>query len=113
MTICVDVQLSPTIAKWINENFKHIQASSVRSLGLRDASDPEIFRRAKEENAIIMTKDSDFLQYSEQVSGSPKVIFITCGNTTNSKMKSILNESLPKVIELLNKGETLVEISST
>jgi predicted nuclease of predicted toxin-antitoxin system len=41
MTLWIDAQLSPSIAAWVNENYKDIQASSVRALGLRDATDIE------------------------------------------------------------------------
>ena len=43
MKIWVDAQLSPAIAAWINRIFDDIEAESVRSLGLRDATDPDIF----------------------------------------------------------------------
>jgi predicted nuclease of predicted toxin-antitoxin system len=60
MTIWIDAQLSPAIAVWINENFS-VQAIAVRDLGLRDAEDEEIFLEAKNANAVVMAKDSDFL----------------------------------------------------
>jgi predicted nuclease of predicted toxin-antitoxin system len=58
MTIWVDAQLSPSIALWMNLNFPDIEAKSLRSIGLRDAMDQEIFERGKLENVVIMTKDS-------------------------------------------------------
>lgn len=39
MIIWVDAQLSPSIAAWINRNFVNIEAKSVRTLGLREATD--------------------------------------------------------------------------
>ncbi len=47
MKLWIDAQLSPAIAAWINRTFDDIKAESVRSLGLRDATDPEIFEEAK------------------------------------------------------------------
>jgi len=38
MTIWIDAQLSPAIAKWIAESFL-VQAIALRDLGLRDATD--------------------------------------------------------------------------
>ena len=46
MKIWTDAQLSPTIAKWIDEEFD-VEAKAVRDLGLRDASEPEIFEAAR------------------------------------------------------------------
>jgi len=46
MIIWVDDPLSPAIAAWITENFG-IQAIAVRDLGLRDATDHQIFLAAQ------------------------------------------------------------------
>lgn len=62
MKIWVDVQLSPAISAWINRTYKNIEAKSVRSLDLRDALDSEIFEEAHKENAVLMSKDDDFIQ---------------------------------------------------
>ncbi len=42
MIIWVDAQLSPALAPWLTENFQ-VEAYSVKYLGLRDATDDEIF----------------------------------------------------------------------
>ena len=44
--IIIDAQLSPHLAAWIEKNFT-IKAFSVGYLGLRDASDQQIFDFAK------------------------------------------------------------------
>ena len=111
MKIWVDAQLSPAIAAWINRNVYDIQAESVRSLGLRDAKDIEIFEAANKANAVLMSKDIDFIQLIEDKGTPPALIWITCGNTSNAKMRDILKEALPKAKELLERGENVVEIS--
>lgn len=111
MTIWIDAQLSPAIANWINENFS-IQAIAVRDLGLRDAEDEEIFLEAKNANAVVMTKDSDFLTLLDRFGIPPQVIWLTCGNTSNARLKEILMATLNEAIELLENGEEVVEISS-
>jgi predicted nuclease of predicted toxin-antitoxin system len=58
-----------------------------------------------------MSKDDDFIQLIEQRGTPPKLIWITCSNTSNAKMREILSTTLLKVIELLHSGETIVEIS--
>lgn len=111
MKIWIDAQLSPATAAWINRNFDDIEAESVGSLGLRDALDHQIFRQARQQEVVIMSKDRDFLKLIEQHGPPPQIIWITCGNTSNAKMKQILSASLPKTKELLEKGEAMVEIS--
>ena len=53
MTIWVDAQLSPALARWISESLG-IQAHAVRDLGLRNAKDPEIFHAARQEGIVVM-----------------------------------------------------------
>lgn len=57
-----------------------------------------------------MTKDSDFAQLLDQHGPPPKVIWVTCGNTSNARMRTILRTSLRSAIQLL-RTEELVEIS--
>ena len=111
MILWIDAQLSPAIAAWINRTFEDIEAQSVRSLGLRDALDYEIFEEARKQAVIVMTKDKDFINLVDQHGSPPKVIWITCGNTSNAKMRQILSKSLSKAKQLLDKGEAIVEIS--
>ncbi|WP_369009467.1 hypothetical protein [Nostoc sp. FACHB-133] len=35
---------------------------------------------------------------------------MTCGNTSNHRLKEILNSTLPEALKLLRFGEALVEI---
>ncbi len=60
MEFWIDAQLSPALALWMNELNMGISACSVRSLGLRNAADEQIFIEAKRKKAVIMTKDADF-----------------------------------------------------
>lgn len=54
MKLWIDAQLSPAIAAWINRTFGDIEAESVRALGLRDATDPEIFEKAKKAEKMLL-----------------------------------------------------------
>ncbi len=111
MTIWVDAHLSPAIATWITSTFFGITALALRDLGLRDAEDPEIFERAKAQDVIFMTKDSDFVDLVDRFGAPPKVIWLTCGNTSNARLREILSTTLLAALELLRAGEGLVEIS--
>ena len=112
MNLWIDAQFSPALADWITENFAGIEATAVRELGMRDAEDPVIFFAAREANVTVMTKDNDFLELQKRHGAPPKIIWVTCGNTSNIKLKSILLISLQKAIDLLANDETLVEIAS-
>jgi len=109
-TIWIDAQLSPTIATWITDTFG-VKALALRDLGLRDAEDVEIFEAAKAKGVILMTKDSDFVDLVERLGEPPRIIWLTCGNTSNARLRQILSLFLPEALELLDSGEKLVEIS--
>ncbi len=80
-------------------------------MGSRSAIDSEIFFAAREANAIVLTKDQDFVHLLERHGAPPKVLWVTCGNTSNARMREVLFSSLPSALEILAKGEVLVEIS--
>lgn len=80
-------------------------------MGLRDASDIEIFETARQAGAVVLTKDSDFLDIQDRFGPPPQILWITCGNTSNARLKEILSGALPQAMELLRRGEPLVEIS--
>jgi predicted nuclease of predicted toxin-antitoxin system len=107
--IWIDAQLSPAIASWINENFS-VEASAARDLGLRDSEDEEIFLAAKKANAVVITKDRDFVDLLDRLGAPPKIIWLTCGNTSNARLKEILNANLTNALEILAKGDDLIEI---
>ena len=109
MKIWIDAHLSPGIATWITMTLG-ITAIPLRDLGLRDAEDTEIFALAKAENVILMTKDSDFVELVNRLGSPPKVIWLTCGNTSNSELRKILKVTLPQVMIQLQMGKDLVEI---
>ena len=109
MTIWTDAQLSPEIAKWMSTEF-HISEIAVRDIGLREAKDRNIFLSAREASAVVMTKDADFLRLQRELGLPPQVILLTCGNTSNEYLKTLLKKTLRKAIELLESGESLVEI---
>jgi predicted nuclease of predicted toxin-antitoxin system len=108
--IWIDAQLSPALARWIHETFR-IEAQAVRDLGLRNTKDPVIFKAAREAGVVVMSKDEDFRLLVERLGPPPQVLWVTCGNTSNARLREILTKSLPPALELLPRGEPLVEIS--
>ena len=81
----IDAQPSPALAAWINRTFDDINAQSARAVGLRDAEDEGVVRAAREADVVMMSKDSDFLNLLDGYGPPPKVIWVTCGNTSNQR----------------------------
>ncbi len=109
MTIWVDAQISPELAIWLSSQ-PGVQAKAVRDLGLRDATDEQIFAAARRSGATIVTKDSDFAHLLERLGPPPQVIWVTCGNTSNECLRGVFERCWRSVGELIAKGEPLVEI---
>lgn len=82
----------------------------MRHLGLHRAQDGEIFQSAREAGVVVLTKDQDFVYLLERLGPPPKVVWLTCGNTSNAYLRGILGRTLVQALSLLDKGEALVEI---
>jgi predicted nuclease of predicted toxin-antitoxin system len=108
--VWLDAQLSPLLVKWITETLG-LDCRHVRDLGLRNSSDKEIFFAARKTGTIIITKDSDFQELVQKFNSPPKIIWLTCGNTSNEYLKTIFLKRLPEAIAILNTDSDLVEIT--
>ena len=102
--------MSPRIARWITDTFS-ISAFPLRDVGLRDASDLEIFHAARKADSIVMTKDIDFVDLVERLGVPPRILWITCGNTSEAALKSMLSVHLTTALQLIGSGESVVEIA--
>ena len=108
MTLWLDAQLPPQLAGWIQESLR-INAVALRNIGLRDATDNAIFDAAKKANAILISKDSDFVELVMRLGAPPKLIWLTCGNVSNVALQALFSAKLNEAIQLLDGGESVVE----
>jgi predicted nuclease of predicted toxin-antitoxin system len=109
MTFWVDAQLSPSLAPWLAERFA-VEAYSVKELGYRDATDRAIFNAARVVGAVVITKDSDFVNLLEQYGPPPQVLWVTLGNTSNAYVRAVFAKTFERALAFLRAGEPLVEI---
>ena len=82
----------------------------VRDLNLHRALDPEIFRAARDAGVVVMTKDADFVGLLDQLGAPPQVILVTCGNTSNMRLRRLIETAWPAILPMLERGEVLVEL---
>ena len=109
MKLLLDAQLSPFITHWIEANFE-VECISFHHLNWQTTEDEEAFLKAKEMDALVVTKDEDFIGLLKKHKAPPKIIWLTCGNTSNNRLKEILSSNLNEALELLQSND-LVEIS--
>ena len=105
MIFLIDQQLPSRLSTVLAE-LGH-EAVHVKSLGLMEASDTTIRARARELNAVIITKDEDFIGLA--IAG-PKIVRIRLGNCSNTVLFQRIREVWPQVIDHLTTSQ-LVEIS--
>jgi len=48
----------------------------------------KIFNEAKKADTIVITKYIDFSILQERLGSPPKIIWLTCGNTSNKRLKA-------------------------
>ena len=109
MSYWIDAQLPPALAVWLSEEFK-VTAVALRDIGLRDAQDDEIFKAAKLENAVVVTKDSDFVDLVLRLGAPPQILWITCGNASNQYLQKLFSATFENAHQMLVNGELIVEI---
>ncbi|MFA5910380.1 MAG: DUF5615 family PIN-like protein [Vicinamibacterales bacterium] len=109
MTIWLDNQLPPALAAWMRVTLA-IDCVPIRDLNLQRASDAAIFTAARESKVTVMTKDADFASLVDQLGSPPQVILVTCGNTSNVRLRQLIETAWPTILPMLERGEQLVEL---
>lgn len=105
----LDAQLPPQLAPWLTERFG-VRAYSASYLGLRDATDEVIFEAARAAAAVIISKDSDFIDKVRRHGPPPKLLWVTVGNVTTLNLKTVFDTLFVEAVALLMAGEDIVEI---
>jgi predicted nuclease of predicted toxin-antitoxin system len=109
MIFWLDAQLPPSLAAWLQQSFA-VRAQSLRELGLRDADDQTIFDRARAADAIVISKDADFVELVSRHGPPHKLIWVTCGNASNAHLRRIFQALFQQACQRLSAGASVVEL---
>ena len=112
MIFWIDEQISPKFASWLGKQFQ-VEAHSVDTLGYFSTADAEIFQKARDVKAIVITKDRDFREMVLAQGTPPQVIWVTCGNTSTARLQIVFEKAFPLALDLLRSGEPLIEIADS
>lgn len=107
MKFVVDAQLPPALARLSRE--AGCDASAVREIGLREASDAEIWRYAVQQQAATITKDEDFAERCLYSRDQPVIVWLRIGNTSNQGMLRRLVPLWPEIMRRIELGDRLIE----
>jgi predicted nuclease of predicted toxin-antitoxin system len=109
--ILLDQNISYRLVNLLSNSFQKVD--HVKSLGLTDATDLEIWHYALTNNYTIITFDSDYIDLATIKGTPPKIIWLRFGNSSNLKLanKLILNaSSIKSFIEDANPELGFLEI---
>ena len=108
MNFLVDAQLPPALARWIVG--RGHQATHVFELGLQTADDPVVWERARKENAVIISKDQDFVDRWLLSERPVALVWIRKGNCSNRALLAWLELLWPDTLTRLEQGEQFIEL---
>ncbi len=106
MKFIIDAQLPPGLAAWLRE--RGYEADHVADLGMVGASDIAIANRAASADAVLVTKDEDFLAL--RLPDQFILLWLRCGNATNRALFAWLEPRCAEIDRMLGIGERLIEV---
>jgi predicted nuclease of predicted toxin-antitoxin system len=105
----IDAQLSPGLARHLNV-LGH-EAVHVADVALATASDKQIWRHATATDAVLITKDEDFVTMRAlSRHGGPTIVWVRVGNTTTRALIALFSSVLPEILGAIGRGETVIQI---
>ena len=105
MKLLFDHNLSPRLVNRLNALYPN--SNHLFNLGLDTEEDSVVWQYARDNEFIIVTKDSDFSELSLVRGFPPKVIWIRIGNCTTSDIESLIrsyNQEIEKFYSDLTLG---------
>ena len=91
MKLLFDENLSPRLVKLLSDVFP--DSVHVRDVGLKAASDPDVWTYAKDNGLVICSKDSDMHQRSFVFGFPPKIIWVRLGNCSTDDIAKVLRNN--------------------
>lgn len=72
-------------------------SAHVASVGLAEATDDEVWEFARENDFIVVSKDSDFRQLAFLYGAPPKVVWLRVGNVATSEILLVLLDHIEAI----------------
>ena len=88
MRLLFDQNISFRILRLLQENFQDI--AQVRTLGIENYTDQQLWEYAKQNDYAIVTFDADFADIAYVKGHPPKIIWLRTGNMTTTKIATPL-----------------------
>ena len=103
MNLLFDQNISYKIIKRLEGIFPG--STQVKSVGLENKSDKEIWVYAKEHNYVVVTFDSDFYDLSIIWGSPPKIIWIRTNDQRTASIEKLLKSHKETIIGFVENSE--------
>lgn len=97
MKLLFDQNISYRILKKLSEAY--LGSSHVKTEGLSNSSDLEIWEYARNNQYILVTQDSDFNDIYLLKGFPPKIVWIQFGNLQTNQLAALLNNSQRNLLD--------------
>jgi predicted nuclease of predicted toxin-antitoxin system len=104
MKLLFDENLSPKLPSRLSDVFPN--SLHVREVGMNATIDPVVWDYAKDNDLMIVSKDSDMHDLSLVFGNPPKVIWLRLGNCSTRQVESLLRREL-EAIQLFYEDKEL------
>ena len=108
MKFIIDANLPPALAEWLASEGH--EAHHVTDLGMAQMPDREIWTRARDLDACIVTKDEDFVLLQALDRVGPAIAWIRVGNAVRTVLMQRLPVLWPAVMSAIERGEKIIEV---
>jgi predicted nuclease of predicted toxin-antitoxin system len=108
--LLIDENLPPSLKSRLADLFPGSVHVRDRDIELAHSPDSSIWEYAKAFNFAVLTKDGDFATRAREEGPPPTVIQIRAGNCSVSKLVSLIRESAPQIVTVVQFGGRLFEI---
>ncbi|MCS6918434.1 MAG: DUF5615 family PIN-like protein [Fimbriimonadales bacterium] len=110
MRFCVDAQLPRRLVQWLQQQ----GYSAIHTLDLPEANrtpDIDIKQLSQSQQAIVITKDTDFADNLLLHQNVYKLLLITTGNISNDSLLALFQRNLESINQLFQQ-HTFIELNS-
>ncbi len=110
MKFLVDAQLPPALARAIVAEGH--EAVHVCDVDLAAASDYAVWDEAVLRDAVVITKDEDFILigHARNLEAAPPVVWIRIGNCSKKVLLEAFIPILPTIVQMVDAGEMVIEV---
>lgn len=95
MKLLLDENLSPRLVAALS--LVYPDSRHLEDLGLRGATDQQVWDAAREGRFVLVSKDNDFRQFSFLYGAPPKVVWLAAGNAGTDAIRDLLSSKLSTI----------------